>query len=87
MATFRLKSTNDAPDDSVLKEADQVWMKGKEERKTILEELCMQVFVKFISLSIGTTSSNYVHSADDGVSNYSIQLLRIDACTWSSPMP
>ena len=77
MATFRLKSTGDAPDDSVLKEADQVWMKGMEERRMILEELCMQVYDKFISLSFGTTSSSYVHSADDGISSYSIQLLRI----------
>lgn len=79
MATFQLESTNDTPDDSVLKDADQVWMKEKEERKAIMEELCMQVFDKFISLSFGTmsTSSTYVHSADDGVSSYSIQLLRI----------
>ena len=77
MATFQLKSTSDTPSDSVLKDADQVWMKGKEERKAILEELCMQVFDKFISLSFGTTSSNYIHSAGDGVSSYSIQLLRI----------
>lgn len=79
MATFKLESTNDTPDDSVLKDADQVWMKEKEERKVIMEELCMQVFDKFISLSFGTmsTSTSYVHSADDGVSSYSIQLLRI----------
>lgn len=77
MATFQLKSTSDTPDDSVLKDTDHVWMKGKEERKAIMEELCMQVFDKFISLSYGTTSSSYAHSADDGVSSYSIQLLRI----------
>ena len=77
MATFQLKSTSDTPCESVLEDADQVWMKGKEERKAILEELCMQVFDKFISLSFGTKSSNYVHLAGDGVSSYSIQLLRI----------
>ena len=77
MATFQLKYSSDTPDDSVLKDADQVWMKEKEERKAIMEELCMQVLDKFISLSYGTTSSNYVHSASDGVSSYSIQLLRI----------
>ena len=46
MATFQLESTSDTPGDSVLKDADQAWMKGKEERKAILEELCMhaQVF-------------------------------------------
>lgn len=77
MATFQLESTSDTPRDSVLKDADQVWMKGKEERKAILEEMCMQVFDKFISLSFGTTSSNYVHTAGDGVSSYCIQLLRI----------
>ena len=77
MATFQLKSTSDTPYNTVLKDADQVWMKGKEERKAILEELCIQVFDKFISLSFGTKSHNYVHSAGDGVSSYSIQLLRI----------
>ena len=77
MATFRLKSTSDAPDDSVVKDADEVWMKEDEERKALLEELCMQMFDKFISLSFGTTSSNYVHSTDDGVSSYAIQLLRM----------
>ena len=66
MATFQLKSTSDTPCESVLEDADQVWMKGKEERKVILEELCMQVFDKFLSLSFGTKSSNYVHSAGDG---------------------
>ena len=76
-AIFHLKTTSDTPDGAVLKGADQVWMKGKEERRTILEELCMQVFYKFISLSFGTTSSDYVHSANDGISSYSIQLLRI----------
>ena len=30
----------------MLKHADQVWMKEKEERKVITDELCMQVFVK-----------------------------------------
>ena len=77
MATFQLKSSSDTPDDSVLKDADQVWTKEKEERKAIMEELCMQVFDKFVSLSFGTTSSSYVHSEGDGVSSYSIQLLRI----------
>ena len=77
MATFQLKSTSDTPYNTVLKDADQVWMKGKEERKAILEELCIQVFDKFISLSFGTKSHNYVHSVGDGVSSYSIQLLRI----------
>ena len=42
-----------------------------------MEELCVQVFDKFISLSFGTKSSNYVHLAGDGVPSYSIQLLRI----------
>ena len=37
----------------------------------------MQVFHKFISLRFGSTSSDYVHSTCDGVSSYSIQLLRI----------
>ena len=72
MAIFCLKSTSDTPDDSVLQDVDQVWMKEKEERKALLDELCMQVFDKFISLSFGPTSSNYAHSADDGVSSYSI---------------
>ena len=77
MATFRLKSTSDTPDYSVVKDADQVWMKEKEEGKALLDELCMQVFDKFISLSFGATSSNYTHSANDGVSSYSVQLLRM----------
>ena len=71
MAIFCLKSASDTP---VLKDADQVWMKEKEERKALLDELCMH---KFISPSFGATSRNYVHLADDGVSNYSIKLLRM----------
>ena len=72
MATLQLKSSSDTPDDSVLKDADQVWTKEKEERKAIMEELCMRVFDKFISLSFGTIPSSYIHSEGDGVSSYSI---------------
>lgn len=42
-----------------------------------MENLCIQVFHKFVALGCGTTSKDYAHSSNDGVSSYSIQLLRI----------
>ena len=44
LATFDLKSTTDTPNDSVVKDADNVWMKDIGERRALLEKLCMKVF-------------------------------------------
>ena len=53
---------------------EDMWLKIKEERKCF-KKICMEVYDKFISLSLGT--SNYAASDNDNVSSYAIQLLRI----------
>lgn len=52
-------------------------MKTKEERKEFLDKMCMKVYDTYICLSLDSFSSNYVHTDEDSVSSYAIQLLRI----------
>lgn len=74
-----MKSVNETPHDSVIENAQQVWMKPKSERKVCLDNLCQKVYDQFISLSPNSTSKKYVHNQSDLISSYSIQLLRL--CT------
>ena len=73
LATFGMESPSDSPDDAIL--PLNLWMESNEQRKDTLEKLCMQVYDKFICLSLDSSPSGYIQS--DSASSYSIQLLRI----------
>ena len=75
LSTFGIKSLSETPDDSVL--PGTLWMKPKEERKEWLDKMCMKVYDKFLCLSVDSFGGEYVHTDDDSVSSYAIQLLRI----------
>ncbi len=75
LSTFGTKSLGESPNDSEF--PTTLWTKSKEERKEWLDKMCMIVYDKFVCLSFDSCGSEYVHTDDDSVSSYAIQLLRI----------
>ena len=75
LSTFGVKSLSETPPDSIIPSG--LWMKPKQERKEFLDDLCMQVYDKFICLALNSRSTEYVLTDDDSISSYAIQLLRI----------
>lgn len=74
MSTFGMMYTGDTPVDGIVPE--DLWMETDEVRKEWLYRLCKQVYDRFIAISLDT-SVGFVHTNDDSVSSYAIQLLRI----------
>ena len=73
LTVFGMKSVSDSAESSILPE--DLWMKTREERQDVLEELCTLIYDKFICLSL--SSSTQVPGDGDAVSSYAIELLRI----------
>ena len=73
LSVLGMNSVSDAPDNTFVPE--DMWMESKEERKECFEQICIEVYDRFISLSLGTP--NYAVSNNDSISSYAIQLLRI----------
>ena len=81
LVTFNMESVTDIPHYSVIENAQDMWLKPPSERKACLDNLCLKVYNRYISLSYSYTSesSSYAYNTSDCVSSYAIQLLRIGA--------
>ena len=78
LTTLKLTSTDDTPGTDVLPEAESLWIKPDTERRECLKRLCRQVYDKFVSFKYNNAdSSPEVADTDDGVCQYSVQLLRL----------
>ena len=78
LSTLRLSSTDDTPSTDVLFEAESLWMKPNTEKRECLMRLCRQVYNKFVSFQYNDPdSSPEVADINEGVCQYSVQLLRL----------
>ena len=78
LTTLKLSSTDDTPGTDVLLDAESLWMKADTERRECLKGLCRQIYDKFVSFqSKNADSSPEIANTDDGMCQYSVQLLRL----------
>lgn len=69
-----MNTLEDTPSSAVIPSPDTLWMKSKEERKQVLEDVCDKVVAKYVHLAYNTTPAS---SNDDKVVDYSKHLLSI----------
>ena len=76
LTTLKMKSTDDTPGEDVSPKAEDLWAQPDSERRDCLNQLCRQVYDRFISFNYNTVNSRLkVPFVSDGVCAYSVELL------------
>ena len=78
LETFQLDSTDDTPSNDVVPNAQDVWTQPHSTRQACLDKWCKQIFDTFVGLSYNNLKSSLCPRTErDGVSSYSVQVLRL----------